>query len=137
MYDVKNDLRRRTIYVRATGTLTVSEAQAWDRDYRAATDSYRGQSHLVLADNRGLNVLAPEVAAIVGAGLEYARKRGVLCCAHLSDSSIIRLQTRRLAREASGNDNITVDVVSLEEAERLLEEHRRALPSPAPTSRQA
>jgi hypothetical protein len=128
MYEVRNDLRLRTIYVRTTGNLTMDELQGWDRDYRAATDAYRGQPHLVLADLRGLGVLAPEGAAIVGHGLEYARKRGVCCCAHLSDSSIVRLQTRRLAREASSQDDVTVDVVSLEEAERVLAEWRAKLP---------
>ncbi len=128
MYEIKNDARRRTIYVRATGNLSPADLQGWARDYRAATDSYRGQPHLVLADLRGLGVLAPESAELVGQTLEYARKRGVRCCAHLSDSSIIRLQTRRLAREASGYDDVTVDVVSPEEAERVLDEGRALLP---------
>lgn len=130
MYEVKNDRRKRTIYIRASGTMALDELHAWARDYKAATDTYGGQPHLVLADLRGMGVLAPEAAVIVGAGLDYARKRGVRRCAHLSDSSIVRLQTGRLAREASGDDNVTIDVVSPAEAERLLDEERQRLPPP-------
>ena len=130
MFEVKNDRRKRTIYIRATGNMPPEELRAWSRDYKAATDTYRGQPHLVLADLRGLGVLPPEGAAIVGETLEYARKRGVRRCAHLSNSSIVRLQTRRLAREASGHDDVTVDVVSPGEADRLLEEERQKLPPP-------
>jgi hypothetical protein len=128
MFEVRNDARKRTIYIRLTGSPTVDELRAMDADCRAATDSYRGQPHLVLADLRGLGVLAPEGAAIVGQTIDYGRKRSVRCCAHLSDSSIVRLQTRRLAREVSANDDVTVDVVSLDEAERVLAEWRSRLP---------
>jgi len=44
-----------------------------------------------------------------------------------SDSSIAKLQASRLAREASPVDNITTNVVSVDEAERLIEERYRKL----------
>ncbi len=99
----------------------------WAEAYKAATDSYGGGKHLVLADMRGLKPATPEVAEIMGEAIGYARSRGVACCAHLSDSSIQRLQTARLAREASPHDDVTTDVVSPEEAERVLEEARARL----------
>ncbi len=96
----------------------------WAETYVAATDSYGGGRHVVLADMRGLKPAGAEAADIMGNAIGYARARGVACCAHISDSTIARLQAARLAREASADDDVTTDVVSLEEAERVLEEAR-------------
>ncbi len=101
-----------------------NEMKEWADAYIAATDAYAGGPHLVLADMRGLKPAGPESAEIMGNAIAYARTRGVACCAHLSDSTIQRLQTARLAREASPHDDVTTDVVSPEEAERVLEEAR-------------
>lgn len=127
MWEVKNDPEKRTIYVRMSGFMREDEMKEWAEAYKAATDSYGGGKHLVLADMRGLKPATPEVAEIMGEAIGYARSRGVACCAHLSDSSIQRLQTARLAREASPHDDVTTDVVSPEEAERVLEEARARL----------
>ena len=97
----------------------------FSREYREATDLYAGKKHLVLADMRGLRSSVPEAAAVFGEAIGYARKRGVVCCAHLSDSTIARLQAARLAREFSPGDDVTIDAVSLEEAEKVLAEERK------------
>ena len=127
MLEVKNDSDKRTIYVRITGTPSTHEMRHWALDDKLATDSYRGRPHLIVADMRGLGGLGPEAAAVLGQAIDYGRKRGVRRCAHLSDSSIVRLQTRRLAREASRHDQITIDVISVGEAERVMEEDRQHL----------
>jgi hypothetical protein len=46
---------------------------------------------------------------------------------HLSDDSVARLQAARLARQASPYDDSTFDVVSLDEAEKVLTELRLKL----------
>ena len=127
MWEVKNDPEKRTIYVRMSGFMREDEMKEWAEAYKAATDTYKGEKHLVLADMRGLKPAGPEAAEIMGQAIGYARARGVACCAHLSDSTIARLQAARLAREAAVGDDVTTDVVSLEEAERVLAEARSRL----------
>jgi hypothetical protein len=128
MYEVRNDETTRTIYVRMSGLLREEEMSAWAQEYRRVTDAYEGGRHLVLADMRGMLASSEAVAEMMRDAIAYARKRGVTCCAHLSDSAIQRLQAARIAREASEGDDVTVNVVSLEEANRVLDEARRRLP---------
>ncbi|WP_240672695.1 hypothetical protein [Corallococcus coralloides] len=92
--------------------------------YKKATDSYGGGRHLVLADMRGLRPLEPESAKLFSEIVDHGRKNGCAMCAHVSDSTIARLQTARVASEASPNDDITVDCVSLEEAQNQLAKAR-------------
>jgi len=58
------------------------------------------------------------------------RKDGVVLCAHISDHTVQRLQLQRVAREISAYDDITVDVVTLDEAHRVLGEARLKLDDP-------
>ena len=118
MYEVTINRGRRLIIFRAKGTLTVDEAKKIYEEAVWSTDGFRGAPHLVLADLRGLAPMSPEAAQIFGEVIRYGRQHGTVCCVHLSDSSIARLQAQRMAREASPHDDITVNVVSLEEAER-------------------
>ena len=62
------------------------------------TNLFRGE-HIVLADMRGMSVLAPEAAELFGEVIRYGRMHGAVLCVHLSDSSITRLQAARLARD--------------------------------------
>lgn len=116
-----------TIHLMLNGSISEPEMRQFVAKYRAATDSYAGRSHLVLADMRGLKIMSPEVAAILGGGIRYARVRGVACCAHISDAAVSSLQAARLAREADPQDQFTVNVVSLEEAEKVFVEHRQRI----------
>jgi hypothetical protein len=127
MFEVTNDERRRTITVRMSGFMQPEEMTRFSEAYRQATDAYRGERHLVLADMRGLKALPPESTAIFGEAIGYARPRGVALCAHLSDSTIQRLQAARLAHQAAPGDDVTVDCVSLEAAENQLGRARVAL----------
>jgi hypothetical protein len=124
MFEVTNDMNRRTVTVRLSGFVRPNEMKDFAAAYRAATDTYSGGRHLVLADMRGLRTLEPESAAIFGEVVQYGRQRGCLMCAHVSDSTISRLQTARVASEAAPNDDITVDCVSLEEAHAQLAKTR-------------
>jgi|HubBroStandDraft_4_1064222.scaffolds.fasta_scaffold547386_1 hypothetical protein len=130
MIEMKNDRASRTVRVRMSGAVSLEEMVAADKTLRAMSDEYRGALHVVLADMRGFRPLAPEVAEVMGAGIAYTRRRGVVHCAHLSDSSIVRLQAARLVREAVVGDPAITEVVSLEEAERVLEEVLSKLPPP-------
>lgn len=127
MWEVKNHPLKRTIYIRMSGFMREAEMREWAEAYKAATDAYGGGKHLVLADMRGLKPSEPAVAEIMGRAIGYARARGVVCCAHISDSTIARLQAARLARDNAPGDDVTVDVISLEEAELVLEEARAEL----------
>ncbi|MFP2934396.1 hypothetical protein ACLESO_56635 [Pyxidicoccus sp. 3LG] len=127
MFEVSNDLNRRTVTVRLSGFVRPNEMKDFATAYRAATDTYGGGRHLVLADMRGLRTLEPESASIFGEVVSYGRQKGCLMCAHVSDSTISRLQTARVASEAAPNDDITVDCVSLEEAHAQLAKTRTRL----------
>ncbi|HVY48314.1 MAG TPA: hypothetical protein VHB21_20645 [Minicystis sp.] len=124
MYQVINQVRRRTIVTRMSGHFTEKEMRAWAAAYKQATDTYGGKPHLVLADMRGLLTCAPAIAEIVMEAIGYARRRGVALCAHVSDQTVTRLQTARVARQASEGDDVTIDCVSVEEAEEVLREKR-------------
>jgi hypothetical protein len=89
--------------------------------------TYAGAKFAMIADMRDLQPLAPEAADMLGRGIEMGRKNGIAVCAHLSNSGIIRLQANRVSREAAAGDASVFDVVSLEEAWRLIDE-RNAMP---------
>jgi len=127
MIEIDNDIPSRTIRVRMASPITDTELIDAVPLMKRASDAYRGAEHMTLADMRGLNPLSPDQAALMGEAIAYQRRRGVVLCAHLSDSSIMRLQAKRLGREASPHDTTTIDVVSLDEAEKVLAERRAAL----------
>ena len=127
MTSVQNFPERWTIVVKLSGTISDADLAAFIRDYRAITDSYAGGSHLVLADLRGMKALSPPNAEALGQAIGYARSRGVLRCAHLSDDSVAKLQASRLARAVDPGDRATVNVVSLAEAEAALAETRQLI----------
>jgi hypothetical protein len=124
MFEVTNDVSRRTITARMSGFMRPNEMKEYVAVYKKATDSYGGGRHLVLADMRGLRPLEPESANLFSEVINHGRKNGCVMCAHVSDSTIARLQTARVASEASPNDDITVDCVSLEEAQNQLAKAR-------------
>ncbi|APR76648.1 Hypothetical protein A7982_01995 [Minicystis rosea] len=126
-FEIKDDRARRTISTRMSGIFTQEEMRAWCTEYRKATDSYRDRPHLVLADMRGMKATHPDVAALLGAEIGYARAHGCVRCAHVSDDTVQRLQAARVARQHSPGDDVTVEVGSTEEAERVLDEARHEL----------
>lgn len=134
-YEMTNDARQRTIRIAMRGKFDAKMMRAWADEYRRITDSYAGQAHLVLADMRGMAPNLPEVGHILGEAIGYARARGVACCVHISDDTVQRLQVARMARQASPHDDRTIDVSSLEEAEKVLAERRRVLGSERPVVR--
>lgn len=121
-FEVKVDLSRRTVFCRMSGLFQKDDILAWAQIYREATDRFHGRKHVVIADMRGLRSMHPEVAKVMGEAIGHARHSGAVLCAHLSDDTIQRLQARRVARENSLVDDVTVDVVSLDEAVRVAEE---------------
>jgi len=127
MITIRDDRTKRTIHVTMTGFLTLDEVREAVIRVKSATDGYKDGPHLFLADMRGLKPAAPEVAEVLGKAIAYTRQHGVVFCAHLSDSSTVQLQAARLAREAVEGDPAIINVISLEEAERVLEEQRRKL----------
>jgi hypothetical protein len=122
MIKVNVDRHRRTITFRASGTLTLDDVKRTLDEARWATDLFKGGEHIVLADLRGMAVLSPEVATVFGEVIQYGRMNGTAWCVHLSDSSVGRLQAARLARDVSPQDKTTINVVSLDEAEKVIEE---------------
>jgi hypothetical protein len=65
---------------------------------------------------------AARLPSALGYEIGYAREHGVVLCAHLSDDTVQRLQARRVARHSSPADNVTVDVSSIQEARRVVDE---------------
>jgi ABC-type transporter Mla MlaB component len=130
MIKIELDKKRRTITLRASGALTVEELKAVLKEAKTATDVFRGGQHIVLADLRGMSTMSPEAAAAFGEVIRYGREHGTALCVHMSDSSIARLQANRLAREVTPEDTGTVNVVSIEEARRVIDERYRDLSGP-------
>jgi hypothetical protein len=133
MYWILNQPALRTITCQMSGMLTEEEALAAERENKQVVDSYGGEPHLCFADARGFAPASPAVAASMQRMIAYARRNGTVCCVHLYDSAIARLQGARLAREATKeiDGTVTVEVVSLEEAEQVLREQRLRLRKPA------
>ena len=127
MFEATVNRSRRLITFRASGTLSLDDMKQIYDEAKWATDAFRGEPHMVLADMRGLGTLGADKQKIFGDIIRYGRERGCVCCVHLSDSSIARLQQARIAREASPYDDITVNVVSIEEAERMINEKQDKL----------
>ena len=127
MHEVIINRTRRIITFKASGTISTPLMKEILEEAKQATDGFKGQPHFVIADLRGLAPLSPETTAIMGEIIKYGRARGTVCCVHLSDSSIARLQASRLAREASPYDDVTVNVVSMEEGERIIAEKEKQL----------
>lgn len=123
----------RTLRLRLSGDFDVATMTRFLEDYKRVSQPFAGAPHLILADLRGMNPTSPEVAAILGEAIEYSRAIGVVCCAHLSDDTITQLQAARLGRKSSPHSDVTVDVASREEAERLLDEVRARLDGEPPS----
>jgi hypothetical protein len=123
-FSVKNDPSERTIYVRMAGFFEESEMKEFIRLYLEATASYGGNPHVVLADMRELQISSLDVSKLLGEAIGKARQQGVTCCAHLTSSTVVKMQMARLAREHSHGDDVTVNVGSLEEANKVLAEAR-------------
>jgi hypothetical protein len=117
----------KTIRFVASGILTEEEFDKGYIEAKAMTDGYRGAKHMVLADMRGMKPASNKVAEKLGELIGYQRANGVFLCVHISDETVTRLQMARLSRKASPHDQMTVDVVSLDEAETVLSEARLKL----------
>ena len=123
-FEVVVDLPNRTLSTRMTGLFSEADMVEWAKEYREATDKFQDRKHMVIADMRGMKTVHPSIAAIMGGEIGYAREHGVVLCAHLSDDTVQRLQARRVARQNSPTDNVTVDVSSLQEARKVVDEAR-------------
>jgi hypothetical protein len=138
VYSIRNVAYERTIYIRMTGRFDVHVMRSFAREYRQATDTYEGHEHLVLADMRGMAPLLPEVGHIFGEAISYARARGVICCAHLSDDATQKWQAARLARRSVPVDDVTMNFATMDQAvsalEQLRQRFRRSTSPPAPVS---
>ena len=124
---IRNDPAKRIVYARMSGVIDLATMRTACAQLRQASDSYGGSPHLLIADMRGMQPVFGEVAQLMGEGIGYSRQHGVVRCAHLSDHAIIKLQAANLARAATPEDDITVNVVSEAEAERLMAEELQRL----------
>ncbi|UJR87219.1 MULTISPECIES: hypothetical protein [Sandaracinus] len=129
-FDVRVDASRRVVFVRLTGLLNEQDLHAMARAGRAAHDSFAGRRHFAVADMRGMKTVQPALAEILGDAIRYGRQRGVVLCAHVSDDTVQRLQAARVARKYSVDDDVTVEVVSLEEANRVIASYSKHLDDP-------
>jgi hypothetical protein len=115
-YEVKVDKNRRVLLTRMSGLFDEAAMSGWCEEYRRKTNGFLGKKHMVIADMRGMRTLKPNLATMMGQAIVYARARGVVLCAHLSDETVQRFQVARIARYNSTHDDVTVDVGSLKEA---------------------
>jgi hypothetical protein len=127
MFEVTINRNRKTITFRASGLLSDDDMQQVLEEAKWATDGFKGKPHIVLADMRGMKLMSDKSAAAFGEIIRYGREHGTVLCVHLSDSSIARLQANRLARESSPQDDCTINVISREEADKVIHEREGAL----------
>jgi len=99
-------------------------------EMRRQADAMLGQRHIVVADMRGMKTVHPSIARHMGEAIFYTRERGCVLCVHVSDDTVQRLQARRLARQNSPNDEVTIEVDSIEEARRLAKAFEKHLDDP-------
>lgn len=126
-FEVSTSLQRRVLRVRLSGVFSAEQMQALAAAMSQATDQFRGAKHMVISDLRGLKPLHPHIARILAEIIAHGRKNGCVLCVHLSDPTVERLQSHRLERENSPADDITVEVSSDTEAERVTSEARSRL----------
>jgi hypothetical protein len=130
-FEITTDASMRVVSVRMTGVFDEDNMRAWTAAYRTkGTDLLTGRKHMVVADMRGMKPVHPEIAALMGEEIGYARRHGVVLCAHVSDSVVQRLQAARVARQNSPEDDVTVEVESPEEARRVIEAYAKFLDDP-------
>lgn len=130
-FSLKNEPSERTLYLRMGGFFEEREMMDFIRGYREATACYGGQPHLVLADMRPMRIASLAATHRFGELIHEARQRGVVCCAHLSSSTVQRLQIDRLTREHAGLGDVTIHVTTWEEARAVLAAARlRWMPGP-------
>lgn len=123
---VRNAVKHRTVYVTMSGLFDEDSIRKACKEIVEATDTYRNQPHLCLADMRGLKAMKPTVAEMMGKAIGTSRERGVVMCAHMNDDIVARLQAARVVR-AHALDGVTIEVASTEEAERVLDEKRASM----------
>jgi hypothetical protein len=134
LYSVRNDTSERTLYLQMEGFFEENEMKAFVQLFLEASESYAGKPHLVLADMRELQISSLDVSKLLGDAIGKARQQGVTCCAHLTSSTVVKMQVARLAREHSHGDDATVNVSSLEEANKVLAEARLWMGTDAPSA---
>lgn len=120
--EIKNDPERYTYSLRMQGFVDLETMTKLNVEAKRVIDSYQGSKHLILADMRGLKTMPQDVSRLFHEMIAYDRANGAYKCAHLSDSTVQALQMRRITREISPDDSITVNVVSQLEAEKVLQE---------------
>jgi hypothetical protein len=126
-FEISAARAERTLRLRLSGDFDAGTMTQFVEEYKRLSSPFAGSPHLVLADFRGMNPTSVEVATILGEVIEYSRTAGVVCCAHLTDDTVTQLQTARLGRASSPHSDVTFDVASREEGERLLSEVRSRL----------
>jgi hypothetical protein len=79
---------------------TDEDIAAYDRRAREIVDAQRRRPFCVLADQRALRVMAPDLVTMVGALNAYASARGMLRTARVVATAVAGLQAQRMARES-------------------------------------
>jgi len=113
-----------------TGLFSETDMLAAAEMIRNQTDLMHGKRHIVVADMRGMKTVHPAIAKHMGEAIRYQRERGCVLCVHVSDDTVQRLQARRLAREYSPSDDVTIEVESIEEARVLAKSYEQHLDDP-------
>lgn len=124
---VKTDIGKRTVHFTMSGIYDEVAMRDSCEKMKAATASFREQAHMYIADMRGMKPTHPTVANLLGQAIGWSRQHGVVLCAHISDDTVQRLQMQRVTRNATKGDEQTVEVDTLDEAQRVLAECRDKL----------
>jgi hypothetical protein len=117
----------RVLECRMTGVFTEEEMLKGTRVMKKMTDDLKGRRHIVVADMRGMKTVHPSIANHMGEAIGYSRARGCVLCVHVSDDTVQRLQARRIARQFSPNDDVTIEVTSMEEARKVAASYEKFL----------
>jgi hypothetical protein len=122
------DVARRTVYARATGHYTAEDMRRNLGRLEEVMAQFEGKKHIFIADMRGMTLASPEVAHLLGETIRYGRSHGTVLCIHISNDVDHKLQAARAARQNSWeDDDVTIDVESVEEAYRVAAKLRSRL----------
>jgi hypothetical protein len=126
----KRSATGRIVECHMTGLFSETEMMAAADELRRQTDAMEGRRYIVVADMRGMKTVHPAIARHMGEAIRYQRERGCVLCVHVSDDTVQRLQARRVAREYSPTDDVTIEADSIEEARKLAKSYEPYLDDP-------
>jgi hypothetical protein len=128
--EVTPNYATRIMEARMSGLYSEQDMRRASELLHEVTKGFAGKRHIVIADMRGMKAVHPSLATILGEAIGYQRANGCVLCLHVSDDTVQKLQVARVARKYSPQDDVTVDVDSVDAARSLARSYAKFLDDP-------